>query len=69
MGRCRLKTTKFTYWQDGDYLLGFLNDYPDYPTQAHSKEELVRSLKDLLVDLESGEIPYVRKVEELVLAE
>jgi len=64
-----MKVTKFTYWRDGDYFLGFLNDYPDYATQAKSKEELVRSLKDLLVDLESGEVPYVRKVEELVVAE
>jgi hypothetical protein len=38
-------------------------------TRAASKEELVRNLKDLLTDIESGEIPYVRKVEELVLAE
>lgn len=64
-----MKTTKFTYWKDGDYYLGFLNDYPDYQTQSLSKEELVKNLKDLLADLESGEIPYVRKVEELVLAD
>ncbi len=64
-----MKTTKFTYWQDGDYFLGFLNEYPDYRTQGMSKEELVSNLRDLLVDLESGEVPYVRKVEELVVAE
>ncbi len=64
-----MKTTKFTYWQDGSYYLGFLNDYPDYQTQALSKEELLHSLKDLLADLESGEVPYVRKVEELVVAD
>ena len=64
-----MKTTRFTYWQDGDYYLGFLNDYPDYETQGMSKEELVNNLKGLLVDLESGEIPYIRKVEELVLAD
>jgi hypothetical protein len=34
-----------------------------------SKEELIGNLKDLLADLESGEVPYVRKVEELVVAE
>jgi predicted RNase H-like HicB family nuclease len=56
-----MKTIKFTYWQDGDYYLGFLNDYPDYQTQGMWKEELVRNLKDLLADLESGEVPYVRK--------
>ena len=64
-----MKTLKFTYWQDGDYYLGFLNDYPDYETQGKSKKELVSNLKDLLVDLESGEVPYVRKVEDLVVAE
>jgi predicted RNase H-like HicB family nuclease len=64
-----MKTIKFTYWQDEDYYLGFLNDYPDYQTQGMSKEELVRNLKDLLADLESGGVPYVRKVEELVVAE
>ncbi len=64
-----MKTTKFTYWQDGDFFLGFLNDYPDYQTQGMSKEELVANLKSLLVDLESGEVPYVRKVEELTVAE
>ena len=64
-----MKKIKFTYWQDGDYYPGFLNDYPDYQTQGMSKEELVSSLRDLLVDLESGDVPYVRKVEELVVAE
>jgi predicted RNase H-like HicB family nuclease len=63
-----MKTLKFTYWQDGDYYLGFLNDYPDYETQGKSKKELVSNLKGLLVDLESGEVPYVRKVEDLVVA-
>ena len=64
-----MKTLKFTYWKDGDYYLGFLNDYPDYETQGISKEKLVSNLKDLLVDIESGEVPYIRKVEELVVAE
>ena len=64
-----MKTLKFTYWNDGNYYLGFLNDYPDYQTQGISKEELIGNLKDLLVDLESGEVPYIRKVEELLVAE
>ena len=64
-----MKTKKFTYWQEGDYYLGFLNDYPDYQTEGMSEEELVKNLKDLLADLQSGEIPYIRKVEELVLAD
>ena len=64
-----MKTMKFTYWQDSNYYLGFWNDYPDYQTQALSKEELIGNLKDLLADIESGQVPYIRKVEELVVAE
>jgi predicted RNase H-like HicB family nuclease len=64
-----MKTLKFSYWKDGEYYLGFLNDYPDYQTQGTSKQELVSNLKSLLADLESGEVPYVRKVEELVVTE
>ncbi len=62
-----MKTIKFTYWQDGEYFIGYLNDYPDYRTQGFSKEELVENLKDLLKDIESGEVPFIRKVEELVV--
>lgn len=63
-----MRTMKYTYWKDGNYYIGYLNDYPDYNTQALSKEELIDNLKELLKDIESDEIPYIRKVEELVLA-
>jgi len=52
-----MKTLKFTYWKDGNFYLGFLNDYPDYQTQGLSKEDLVNNLKSLLADLESRELP------------
>jgi len=64
-----MKTMKFTYWKDGEYFLGFWSDYPNYQTQGMSKEELVSNLKDLLTDLESGEVPCILKVEELVVTE
>jgi predicted RNase H-like HicB family nuclease len=63
-----MKTIKYTYWKDGNYYLGFLNNYPDYQTQGLSKEELISNLKELLVNIESGEVPYIRKVKELVMA-
>jgi len=63
-----MRTIKFTSWQDGDFFIGFLNYYPDYLTQGMSREELADNLKSLLIDLESDEIPYVRKVEELLVA-
>jgi hypothetical protein len=63
-----MRTLKYTFWQDGEFFLGYLNDYPEYQTQAYSKDELLENLKDLLKDFESGEVPFVRKVEELAIA-
>lgn len=63
-----MRTMQYTFWQDGDFFIGYLNDYPDYQTQGYSKEELIENLKDLLKDIESDEIPYIKKVEELVIA-
>lgn len=63
-----MRAVKFTSWKDGDFYIGFLNDYPDYMTQGLSKEDLADNLRSLLEDLETGEIPYARKVEELLVA-
>ena len=63
-----MRSIKFTSWQDGDFYIGFLNEYPDYLTQGASKEEFADNLKDLLIDLESGQVPYVHKVEKLLVA-
>ncbi len=62
-----MRTLEYTFWQDGEFFIGHLNDYPDYETQAYSKDELIENLKDLLLDVESPEVPFIRKVEELVL--
>jgi predicted RNase H-like HicB family nuclease len=63
-----MKTLRYTFWQDGEFFLGFLNDYPGYETQGYSKEELIENLKDLLKDIESSEIPFIKKVEEFIVA-
>jgi len=63
-----MKTIKYTFWQDGEFFIGFLNDYPDYETQGFLKEELLQNLKSLLKDIETEEIPFIRKVEELAIA-
>ena len=63
-----MRTLEYTFWRDGEFFLGHLNEYPDYQTQAYSKDELIENLKDLLVDLESNQVPFVRQVDELVLA-
>jgi predicted RNase H-like HicB family nuclease len=63
-----MRNISYTFWKDEEWFLGFLNEYPDYWTQAESKEELIENLKDLLSDIESEEIPHIRKVEEMVVA-
>lgn len=63
-----MKTLKYTYWQDGALFIGYLNDFPDYETQAESKAALVDNLKSLLQDIDSGEVPYIRHTDELLIA-
>ncbi|MEO6051435.1 MAG: type II toxin-antitoxin system HicB family antitoxin [Pyrinomonadaceae bacterium] len=63
-----MRKLEYTFWKDGEFYIGHLNDYPDYESQGYSKEELIENLTDLLADLQSDNVPYLRKVEELVLA-
>ncbi len=58
----------FTYWQDSDMWLGYLDEFPDYMTQGETFEELKENLADLYRDLTSGVIPSVRHHAELELA-
>ena len=32
------KTIKYTYWKDGEYYLGYWNDFPEYQIQALSQK-------------------------------
>ncbi|MDI6765308.1 MAG: hypothetical protein QME52_00525 [Bacteroidota bacterium] len=63
-----METKKFSYWQDGDMWLGYLEEYPDYITQGVTLNELKEHLKDLYKELTSGAIPCVRKIAELEVA-
>ena len=60
-------TTSFTYWQDGDAWLGYLDEFPDYWTQGESLDDLKAHLADLHADLSGGLIPQVRRRAELEL--
>lgn len=63
-----MRTVKFTSWKDEKFFMGFLNEYPEYQTQGMTKDELIDNLRDLLLDLELEQVPYIRKVEELLVA-
>ena len=49
----------YTYWQDDGVWLGYLDEFPDYRTQAPSFAELEANLLDLYRYLAGGEIPFV----------
>lgn len=58
---------KIVYWQDGDAWLGYLQDYPDYQTQGETLDDLKEHLRELYADITSGQIPGIRKVDELTV--
>ncbi len=63
-----MKKIRYIYWQDGEFWLGYIEEYPDYITQGMSLEELEVNLLDLYKDLSSGEILSVHKIGELHVA-
>ena len=63
-----MEKKRYIYWKDDDMWLGYLEEYPDYMTQGETPEELQENLKDIYKELESGNIPCVRKVAELEVA-
>ena len=63
-----MQTAKFVHWQDGDKFIGYFVDYPDYWTQGDSFDDLKEHLVDLYGDLTSGQIPGIRKVDELAVS-
>lgn len=68
MGSSMMHTVKIVYWQEEDAWIGYLQDYPDYRTQGRTLDDLRDHLKDLYHDLTSGQIPGVRRVDELVVS-
>ena len=63
-----MEKKKYIYWEDDGMWLGYLEEYPDYMTQGESIEDLQDNLRDIYKELESGNIPCVRKIAELEVA-
>lgn len=63
-----MRTTRIVCWQEGEWWLGYLEQYPDYWTQGETLEDLEEQLRDLQADLTSGGLPGVRHVADLTLA-
>jgi predicted RNase H-like HicB family nuclease len=63
-----MQTVRFVYWKSNQFWLGYIQDYPDYWTQGETLDDLKDHLRDLYLELTSGQIPDIRKVDELVIA-
>lgn len=63
-----MKALRYVYWQDGQFWLGHLEEFPDYVTQGESLEDLQDHLRDLHTDLSGGQIPGVRRLAEMEAA-
>jgi hypothetical protein len=52
------KTANFTYWQDGQYQLGYLSEYPAYITQDLTLKGLKEHLMDIYITvIQKTEVP------------
>lgn len=60
-----MNTQRYVYWQDGEYWLGYLEEFPDYMTQGMTLTELQENLRDIYAEVMSGNIPGVRHLAEL----
>ena len=60
---------RYTYKQDGKFLIGHINGYPEYPTQAFDIEELEANLLDIYEMIQNGTLEIYNKhgVMELAL--
>jgi len=47
---------KYTYKQDGKFLIGYIDEYPEYPTQAFSIKKLEENLQDIYEMINDGTI-------------
>lgn len=63
-----MENKKYTYWKEENMCIGYLEEYPDYMTQGETLEELKENLKDIYKEINSGNIPCIRKVAELEVA-
>jgi hypothetical protein len=46
----------YTYKQDEKFLIGHIDEYPEYPTQAFSIDELEANLQDIYEMINKGEL-------------
>jgi predicted RNase H-like HicB family nuclease len=63
-----MRTVKYVSWEEDGVWLGYLQDFPDYWTQGETLDDLKDHLRDLYADLTGGQLPGIRKVDDLVVS-
>ena len=63
-----MQVIKIVIWEEDGAWVGHLQDYPDYWTQGETREDLKEHLEDLYRDITGGQIPGLRKVEDLTVS-
>ncbi len=57
---------KITWWKEPDGRFpGYLNDSPDHWTRGEDFEDLKAHLRDLHSEFSKGDLPGIRRVEEI----
>jgi len=52
---------KYTYEMDGDFLVGYLDDYPEYPTQGENLKDFEENLLDIYEMIRNGTLDTYQK--------
>ena len=55
---------QYTYWQDGAFFVGFLNDYPEDSTQGASLSELEEALVEIY-EIKQEEIKHLATIRKI----
>jgi hypothetical protein len=56
-----IMTLKYTYEMDGDFFVGHLDDYPEYPTQGENLKDFEENLLDIYNMIQEGTLEANQK--------
>jgi hypothetical protein len=58
----------YNYWKDDDFYLGYLCEYPQYPTQGENIEDLENGLREIYGWIKDGTLKIKEKKGVLKIA-
>jgi len=54
---------RYSWWMEDDFLLGYIDEYPQYPTQGESLEDLENGLREIYDWIKDGTLKLQEKNE------